>query len=74
MLSRTRKVLSLLVFFLSTSLLAATPVVQALVPGTAPHGARVVVTGSGLDAPDVSVTFVDSAGAPGQCSRFRPGI
>src|SRR5438552_17895128 len=28
-----------------------------IVPSTAPHGARAVIVGSGLDAPDITVTF-----------------
>src|SRR5262245_39019507 len=41
----------------STPLNAAPPAVKKVVPAAAPAGARVVVAGSGLDAPDLAVSF-----------------
>ncbi|HEV8433747.1 MAG TPA: IPT/TIG domain-containing protein, partial [Thermoanaerobaculia bacterium] len=35
-----------------------------IVPPSAPHGARVLLAGSGLDAPDLVVTFSDGSGNP----------
>lgn len=42
--------------------LAASPVAKAFIPAAAPAGARAVVTGSGLDTPDISVTFTTRNG------------
>ncbi len=44
---------------IATSATAAT--ISAIIPASAPRGARVILTGTGLDAPDLSVTF--SAGS-----------
>ena len=53
-------------FFVCLATLAAISVTAAtvtgIVPAAAPHGARVLVTGWGLDAPDLSVTFSDASG------------
>ncbi len=63
MRSFTRQVVwvVLLVLFAIQPLVAAT--VGSLIPATAPHGARVVVTGSGLSRTDVAIAFSDSSGA-----------
>src|ERR1700704_1258823 len=42
--------------------LAQAASVQQLVPASAPHGARVAIIGSGLDAPDLAVAFTGGAG------------
>jgi RHS repeat-associated protein len=36
---------------------AAAPVPRELVPSSAPHGARIIVAGTGLDAPDLAIAF-----------------
>jgi hypothetical protein len=48
-------------FVFATSLFAATA--TELVPTSAPHGARMLVVGSGLDAGTVAVTFAAFGGA-----------
>jgi sugar lactone lactonase YvrE len=59
----TRLGATFVILVLSASLAVAAPVVRGVVPGTAPHGARVLITGTGCDAPDVSVAFSDSSGS-----------
>src|SRR5437762_535132 len=36
----------------------------AIIPAAAPHGARVLVIGTGLDAPDIAVAFSGPGGGP----------
>lgn len=36
----------------------------AVIPAAAPHGAHVVISGAGLDAPDMTVTFSSPGGTP----------
>jgi hypothetical protein len=62
-----RRVFSFLALFIAAAvspclLWAATA--TAVIPAAAPHGARVVISGTALDAPDVGVTFSSPGGAP----------
>jgi sugar lactone lactonase YvrE len=43
--------------------IAEAATVSAIIPATAARGARVVVTGTGLEAPELAVAFTDSSGA-----------
>jgi len=51
-----------LIFATFAALAAVVATATSIVPSSAPRGARVVVAGTGLDAPDVSVGFADSSG------------
>ncbi|HEX3108715.1 MAG TPA: SMP-30/gluconolactonase/LRE family protein, partial [Thermoanaerobaculia bacterium] len=58
--SATRLLFVCLASLLALSATGAT--LTGIVPAAAPHGARVVLTGSGLDAPDLAATFSDESG------------
>src|SRR5947207_7806169 len=55
-----RLLLAFIVALTSAAAFGATA--TALVPAAAPHGARLVIAGTGLDAPDISVFFPAATG------------
>jgi len=52
-------------------LFAVSATATEIVPSTAPHGARVVIVGAGLDGPDLTVTF---SGAPATILFRSPAL
>jgi YD repeat-containing protein len=56
------RAIRLLYFCLCALSLGAAPV--SIIPSAAPRGARVLITGSGLDAPDLAAAFTDASGNP----------
>src|SRR5712691_2621923 len=60
---RKARLVVLLSLFASTALFA-TAVPRELIPSSASHGGRVIVTGAGLDAPSVTITFPGGVAAP----------
>jgi YD repeat-containing protein len=60
-----RRLRSILIVALLSSLLASASVFGAdfaLIPASAPHGARVIITGTGLDDPSIAALFAAAGG------------